>query len=56
MVFSYINSKNKTYYLHKKGNLFYFSQKKEGAIELPTGKTINENPINSLPILKKKEG
>ncbi len=54
MVCSYKNSKGKIYYLHKRGKLYYFSTKKEGAIELPAGYVIVENTRTGLPMLKKK--
>ncbi len=53
-LFSYKSKNNKVYYLHKKGNLYYFSTKKEGAISLPKDRFVVENPINNLPILKRK--
>lgn len=54
MVCAYKNSRGKTYYLHRRGKLYYFSTKKEHAIELPEGYTIVENTRTGLPMLKKK--
>lgn len=55
MVFEYKNSKGKTYILHQKGKLYYFSsQQKENAIDLPQGYKIIENNKTGLPMLKKK--
>lgn len=56
MVFEYVNSKGKKYFLHAKGKLFYFSgTQKENAIDKPNGYNVVENQITGLPMLKKKE-
>jgi len=54
MVCSYKNSRGKTYYLHQRGKLFFFSGKESGAIEMPSGYEIIENTRTGLPMLKKK--
>lgn len=54
MVCKYVNSKGKTYYLHRKGKLLFFSRRKENAVDLPDGYKIVENTRTGLPILKKK--
>jgi predicted lipoprotein with Yx(FWY)xxD motif len=55
MVYSHINKKNgTTYYLHKKGHLFYFSKDKTDGIDLPDGYKVIENSRTGLPMLKKK--
>jgi hypothetical protein len=55
MVFEYKNSKEKTYFLHQNGKLFYFSsEKKANAIDLPPGYSIVENNKTGLPMLRKK--
>jgi hypothetical protein len=59
LTFSY-DSKGKTYYLFKKGRIFYFTRdeaaaKAKGAEpidELPPGKTVVVNERTGLPILK----
>jgi hypothetical protein len=53
-MFSYTNSKGVKYYLHKRGKLYFFSRKKERAIELPEGYKVVENTRTGLPMLKKK--
>ena len=60
MTYSY-NSKGKTYYLFKKGRIYYFTRDEAAAkakggepqMELPPGKTIIVNERTGLPILKK---
>ena len=54
MACSYTNSRGKTYYLHKKGFLYFFSQKPEDAVEMPQGYKIVENKKTGLPLLKKE--
>lgn len=55
MVYSQVNKKNgTTYYLHKKGHLFYFSKDKTDGIDLPDGYKVIENSRTRLPMLKKK--
>jgi hypothetical protein len=43
----------KTYYLHKKGRLFYFSGSSTGAVALPAGYKTIENKKTGLPLVKK---
>lgn len=56
MVYEQKSKKNgKTYFLHQKGHLFFFSGKKgAGAIDLPTGYTVVESEKTGLPLIKKK--
>ncbi len=54
MVFEYTNSKGIKYYLHKRGGLLFFSKDPNGAIDLPEGFEVKENPRTGLPIVKKK--
>ncbi|MEM5802231.1 MAG: hypothetical protein QXQ18_02495 [Candidatus Aenigmatarchaeota archaeon] len=55
MAYSYTNSKGQTYWLHTKGGkLFYFSKDPEGAIDLPEGFVVVENPKTGLPMIRKK--
>lgn len=55
MVYSHINKKNgTTYYLHKKGHLFYFSKDRTDGIDLPNEYKVIENLRTGLPMLKKK--
>jgi membrane carboxypeptidase/penicillin-binding protein len=55
MAYEHKNSKGKTYFLHQHEKLFYFSsEKKENAIDFPTGYKIVENHKTGLPMLKKK--
>lgn len=53
MTFSHKNSKGITYYLHSKGKLLFFSKNPEGAIDLPAGMKVIENPRTGLPMVKK---
>jgi hypothetical protein len=54
MVYSHINKKNgQTYYLHKRGQLFFFSKDEKDGIDLPIGYKVIENPKTGLPMLKK---
>jgi hypothetical protein len=55
MGYEHKNSKGKTYYLHSRGKLFFFSKKPEESIDLPTGYIVVENGTTGLPMLKKKE-
>ena len=60
MTYSY-NSKGNTYYLFKKGRIYYFTKDEAAAKakggepqeEIPPGKTIVVNERTGLPILKK---
>jgi hypothetical protein len=64
MAYSFTNSKNKTYYLHKKDTtlkngrkqtIYFFAKevKDEGALDaVPAGYTVSESR-NGLPVLKK---
>lgn len=55
MAYSHKSRKSgKTYYLHKKGRLFYFSADPKGAIDMPPGYTVVESERTGLPLLKKK--
>ena len=55
MQFEYKNSRGKTYFLHQKGKLYYFSSSREGhPSEMPFGYKILENNKTGLPMLKKK--
>lgn len=54
MGFSYKNKKGRTYFLHSKGRLFFFSKEDKGSIDLPSGFKIIENSRTGLPMLKKK--
>ena len=54
MVYEHKNTKGKTYYLHSKGRLFYFSKKPEEGIDLPEGFDVVENQKTGLPMLKRK--
>ncbi|MEM5836197.1 MAG: hypothetical protein QXR09_00940 [Candidatus Aenigmatarchaeota archaeon] len=60
MVFSFTNSKGQIYYLHSKegkggAKLFYFSKDPSGAIDLPEGFEVFENPKTCLPMIRKKK-
>lgn len=56
MGYSQTNKKNgKTYYLHKKGHLFFFSAEAKDSIDLPSQYKVIENQRTGLPMLKKKE-
>jgi hypothetical protein len=44
----------KTYFLHAKGHLHFFSSKAAGGCELPAGMKVIENAKTGLPLLKKK--
>ena len=64
MAYSFTNSKNKTYYLHKKDTtlkngrsqtIYFFAKdiREDDALEdVPTGYTVSESR-NGLPVLKK---
>lgn len=52
--YAHKSSNGKTYYLHSRGRLFFFSSKKEGGIELPLGYKVIESERTKLPMLKKK--
>ncbi len=56
-VYTYKNTKGKTYYLHKtigKNDtpLYFFSKSPRDAIDLPSGKTVIENQQTGLPLIK----
>ncbi|MFA5357741.1 MAG: hypothetical protein WC308_02355 [archaeon] len=55
MGYEHKNSKGKTYYLHSRGKLFFFSSKSEDGIELPAGYKVVENQTTGLPMLKRAE-
>ena len=44
----------KTYYLHQKGRLYFFSSNPLNSIDLPPGYDVIEGVKTSLPLLKKK--
>jgi len=52
--FAYTNSRDVTYYLHNKGKLFFFSKDPMHAVDKPENRTVIENKMTGLPILKKK--
>jgi len=53
-MFAYKNARGRTYYLHKKGKLYYFSSKPKDSIELPKGYSVIEHKVAGLPMLKKE--
>jgi hypothetical protein len=53
--YKHTNSKGRTYYLHSKGRLFFFSKSEEDSIDLPDGYNVVESERTGLPMLKKKE-
>jgi hypothetical protein len=60
MVFSFTNSKGQVYYLHSKegkggAKLFFFSKDPSGAIDLPEGFEVFENPKTALPMIRRKK-
>ena len=59
-IYIYKNRKGKKFWLHmrKRGKvtLYFFSKDPRGAISLPRGYTVVENPKTGLPFLKKKAG
>lgn len=55
--YSVVSKKSgKTYFLHKKGHMFYFAGVvKDGALDaLPDGYEVTENGKTGLPMLRKK--
>jgi hypothetical protein len=64
VAYAYKNKKGQTYYLHTKTvklkstgkmqTIYYFSRQEKGAIDLPPGYKVVENPRTGLPFLKKK--
>ena len=63
MAYKHTNSKGVTYYLNwkdvvlrggKKQTIYYFSkyERKDTGCELPSGKSVNENPRNGFLTLK----
>lgn len=64
MAFEYKNKKGQTYYLHSKDvrlkstgktqRIYFFSKSKAGAISMPEGYKVVENPRTGLPFLRKK--
>ncbi len=52
-MYSYKNQRGQTYYLHQRGKLFFFSKDPQGAIEMPPGRIVKENPRTGLPLLAK---
>lgn len=60
MVFNFTNSKGQVYYLHSRegkggAKLFFFSKDPNGAIDLPEGFEVFENPKTSLPMIRRKK-
>jgi hypothetical protein len=60
MAFSFTNSKGQVYYLHSRegrrgAKLFFFSKDPSGAIDLPEGFEVFENPKTSLPMIRRKK-
>lgn len=55
MAYSHTNSKGKTYWLHKKGALMFFSKNPDDAIDLPEGLEVFENSRTGLPMVRKKK-
>jgi hypothetical protein len=53
MAYEYTNSKGVKYYLHQRGKLLFFSKNPEGAVDLPPGLKVEENPRTGLPMVKK---
>jgi hypothetical protein len=54
MAYSHRSKKSgKTYHLHKKGRLFYFSGDPKGSIDMPSGYKVVESDRTGLPLLKK---
>lgn len=58
MAYSHTNSRGQTYYLHTRegkggARLYFFSKDPSGAIDLPPGFQIVENPRTGLPLVKK---
>lgn len=53
--FSHTNTKGVTYYLHKKGKLYYFSKDPMHAVDKPENMTVVENKQTGLPLVKKKK-
>jgi len=56
--YCYKNKKGEKFWLHRKigrgGNvIYYFSKEPAGAIALPPGYVVVENPRTGLPVLKK---
>ena len=54
MAFKYVNKKGVTYWLHKKGRLYYFSKKSTDAVDLPDNLEVFENERTGLPMVRKK--
>ncbi|MEM0360313.1 MAG: hypothetical protein QXK06_03180 [Candidatus Diapherotrites archaeon] len=52
--FAYTNKKGVTYYLHKKGKLFFFSKDPMNAIDKPADMYVVENKQTGLPLVKRK--
>jgi hypothetical protein len=55
MGYEHKNSKGKTYFLHSRGKLFFFSKEQAESIDLPAGYDVVENPTTGLPMIKKKQ-
>ncbi len=55
MGYAHTNSKGKTYHLHSRGRLFFFSKNEEDSIDLPEGYTVIENQTTGLPLIKKQQ-
>ena len=53
MVYEHKNSKGRTYYLHARGRLFFFSKVPADGIDLPAGYKVIENSTTGLPMIKK---
>lgn len=55
MVFSAKSKKSgKTYFLHNKGRLYFFSSNAKGGCDLPAGYKVIESARTGLPLVKKK--
>ncbi|MBI4053154.1 MAG: hypothetical protein HY394_03905 [Candidatus Diapherotrites archaeon] len=52
MGYAHVNSKGITYYLHRRGNLYYFSKKPEESVDLPEHARIFENEKTGMLIVK----
>lgn len=57
MTFDFVNTRGIKYYLHRKGNLYYFKKEKvdKNACMLPNKFEVVENIRNGLPMVKKRD-
>jgi len=53
--YAHTNSRGTTYYLHNRGKLYFFSKDPMNAVDKPENRTVIENKMTGLPILKKKK-